>query len=373
MMHNPSSAALALPSCQDPQGQSETGFLTVQGIEKRFGAFTALDRVSLEVRRGEMVCLLGPSGCGKTTLLRTIAGLERQDAGQLHAGGRDISRLPPQARDYGILFQSYALFPNLTVADNVAYGLTGMKRDARRDRVAAMLDMVGLGGSQAKYPGQLSGGQQQRVALARALAPSPSLLLLDEPLSALDAQVREHLQLEIRRLQKQFGITTLMVTHDQEEAMVMADRIAVMQHGRIEQFGTPAEIYRRPATPFVADFIGHANWLPFTRISGSQVAVGALRLEIQAEEAELPSGRLFCRPESIELFANEATANRFQARVTDRIYLGNRYRLALAADALPGQTLLADVGDQAHERLAALPANDGLWVALPRQALQVFA
>ncbi|HZG18743.1 MAG TPA: putative 2-aminoethylphosphonate ABC transporter ATP-binding protein [Herbaspirillum sp.] len=373
MMHNPSSAALALPPGQDPQEHSETGFLTVQGIEKRFGAFTALDRVSLEVRRGEMVCLLGPSGCGKTTLLRTIAGLERQDAGQLHAGGRDISYLPPQARDYGILFQSYALFPNLTVADNVAYGLTGMKRDARRDRVAAMLDMVGLGGSQAKYPGQLSGGQQQRVALARALAPSPSLLLLDEPLSALDAQVREHLQLEIRRLQKQFGITTLMVTHDQEEAMVMADRIAVMQHGRIEQFGTPAEIYRRPATPFVADFIGHANWLPFTRISGSQVAVGALRLEIQAEEAELPSGRLFCRPESVELFATDATANRFQARVTDRIYLGNRYRLALAADALPGQTLLADVSDQAHERLAALPANDGLWVALPRQALQVFA
>ncbi len=377
MMPTPSAAALAMPSCPPEESEVDQRFLSVRAIEKRFGAFTALDRVSLEVRQGEMVCLLGPSGCGKTTLLRTIAGLERQDAGQIVAAGRDISQLPPQSRDYGILFQSYALFPNLSVADNVAYGLTGMKRQARQERVAAMLDMVGLAGSQAKYPGQLSGGQQQRVALARALAPSPSLLLLDEPLSALDAQVREHLQLEIRRLQKQFRITTLMVTHDQEEAMVMADRIAVMQHGRIEQFGTPAEVYRRPASPFVADFIGHANWLPFTRVSGSQVAVGTLRLEVQPEETELASGRLFCRPEAVELFASPACANRFQARVVDRIYLGNRYRLALAADALPGQSLLADVSTEAHERIAALPANagngDGLWVALPRQALQVFA
>ncbi len=373
MQTSSSSAALAMPVCPPDAADAGERFLSARSIEKRFGAFTALDSVSLEVRQGEMVCLLGPSGCGKTTLLRTIAGLERQDAGQLFAAGRDISDLPPQSRDYGILFQSYALFPNLTVADNVAYGLRNMKRQARQERVTEMLSMVGLAGSQAKYPGQLSGGQQQRVALARALAPSPSLLLLDEPLSALDAQVREHLQLEIRRLQKQFRITTLMVTHDQEEAMVMADRIAVMQHGRIEQFGTPAEIYRRPATPFVADFIGQANWLPFSRVSGSQVTVGALRLEVRPEEAELQTGRLFCRPEAVELFATESCTNRFQARVVDRIYLGNRYRLALAADALPGQTLLADVSDQSHERLAALPAHDGLWVALPRQALQVFA
>jgi|TARA_Y100000296_G_scaffold86038_1_gene124442 iron(III) transport system ATP-binding protein len=374
MMQTPSSAAaLAMPVCPPDDTDGNERFLSVRGIDKRFGAFTALDGVSLEVRQGEMVCLLGPSGCGKTTLLRTIAGLERQDAGQIFAGGRDISDLPPQSRDYGILFQSYALFPNLTVADNVAYGLRNMKRQARQERVTEMLSMVGLAGSQSKYPGQLSGGQQQRVALARALAPSPSLLLLDEPLSALDAQVREHLQLEIRRLQKQFRITTLMVTHDQEEAMVMADRIAVMQHGRIEQFGTPAEIYRRPATPFVADFIGHANWLPFSRISGSQVTVGALRFEVRPEEAELQTGRLFCRPEAVELFATESCANRFQARVIDRIYLGNRYRLALAADALPGQTLLADVSGESHDRLAAQPAHDGLWVALPRQALQVFA
>ena len=360
-----------------PADGGET-FLSVRGIEKRFGAFTALDSVSLEVKHGEMVCLLGPSGCGKTTLLRTIAGLERQDAGNLQAGGRDISLLPPQARDYGILFQSYALFPNLSVEDNVAYGLntaTGprkLSRQQKHARVAEMLAMVGLAGSERKYPSQLSGGQQQRVALARALAPSPSLLLLDEPLSALDAQVREHLQLEIRRLQKEFRITTLMVTHDQEEAMVMADRIAVMNRGRIEQFGTPGEIYRRPASPFVADFIGQSNWLPFTRISGSQVAVGSLQLDIQPEEEELSSGRLFCRPEAIDLFPGEQAANRFQARVVDRIYLGNRYRIALAADALPGQTLMADVMDEEHDRLAAMHGGEGLWIALPRQSLQVF-
>jgi iron(III) transport system ATP-binding protein len=371
------SSPFSTSSQQSAEG--DEAFLSVRGIEKRFGAFTALDHVSLEVRRGEMVCLLGPSGCGKTTLLRTIAGLERQDAGHLQAGGRDISLLPPQSRDYGILFQSYALFPNLTVEDNVAYGLnTGQRklsRQQKHERVAEMLGMVGLTGSERKYPGQLSGGQQQRVALARALAPSPSLLLLDEPLSALDAQVREHLQLEIRRLQKEFRITTLMVTHDQEEAMVMADRIAVMHRGRIEQFGTPDEIYRRPASPFVADFIGQSNWLPFTRISGSQVAVGALQLEIQPEEEELASGRLFCRPEAVDLFPGDAAANRFRARVVDRIYLGNRYRLALSADALPGQTLLADVMGDAHERIDAIQGangGDGIWISLPRQALQVF-
>ena len=355
-------------------------FLSVSGIEKRFGAFTALDRVSLDVARGEMVCLLGPSGCGKTTLLRTIAGLERQDAGRLQAGGRDISLLPPQARDYGILFQSYALFPNLTVEDNVAYGLHAqggrkLSRQDKQTRVAEMLGMVGLAGSERKYPGQLSGGQQQRVALARALAPSPSLLLLDEPLSALDAQVREHLQLEIRRLQKEFRITTLMVTHDQEEAMVMADRIAVMNRGRIEQFGTPDDIYRRPASPFVADFIGQSNWLPFKRISGSQVEVGDLRLEVRPEEEELATGRLFCRPEAIDLFPAEQASNRFRAQLVDRIYLGNRHRIALRSDAIPGQTLLADIMDEAHERLDQLHRQsdgNGIWVALPRQSLQVF-
>ncbi|WP_081019824.1 ATP-binding cassette domain-containing protein [Ralstonia solanacearum] len=239
-------------------------FLSVRQVVRRFGAFTALDGVSLDVAQGEFVCLLGPSGCGKTTLLRIIAGLEAQDAGRIVAGGRDISRLPPRERDYGIVFQSYALFPNLTVAQNVAYGLAAANGNRARmqARVAEMLALVGLAGSEAKYPAQLSGGQQQRVALARALAPAPSLLLLDEPMSALDAQVREHLRVELRRLQRRLNVTTLMVTHDQDEAMAMADRIAVMCDGRIEQTGTPAEIYTRPATGFVAGFVGQANWLP---------------------------------------------------------------------------------------------------------------
>ena len=175
--------------------------------------------MSLDVAAGELVCLLGPSGCGKTTLLRCIAGLERQDQGELYLGDRDVSLLAPQARDYGILFQSYALFPNLTVEANIAYGLSGSGREEARKRVAQMLELVGLTGSEKKYPGQLSGGQQQRVALARALAPAPSLLLLDEPMSALDARVREHLCTELRQLQRRLGITTLMVTHNQDEAM----------------------------------------------------------------------------------------------------------------------------------------------------------
>ncbi|MGH8352094.1 MAG: ATP-binding cassette domain-containing protein, partial [Pseudomonas sp.] len=236
--------------------------MQVRDIHKRFGAFTALDGVSLEVAAGELVCLLGPSGCGKTTLLRCIAGLERQDRGSLQVAGRDWSRLPPQARDYGILFQSYALFPNLSVEQNIAYGLAGNGREESRRRVAQMLELVGLLGSEKKFPSQLSGGQQQRVALARALAPAPSLLLLDEPMSALDARVREHLCGELRQLQKSLGITTLMVTHNQDEAMLMADRIAVINQGRVEQYGTPQEIYCNPATPFVAGFVGQGNWLP---------------------------------------------------------------------------------------------------------------
>ena len=375
---DPASTAVAAPSLP-----SAATFLSIRNISKRFGSFTALDNVSLDVRQGEMVCLLGPSGCGKTTLLRTIAGLEKQDDGAIHAHGTDISHLPPQSRDYGILFQSYALFPNLTVAQNVAYGLNArrLSRTQMQQRVAEMLDMIGLSGSDKKYPGQLSGGQQQRVALARALAPSPSLLLLDEPLSALDAQVREHLQLEIRRLQKQFNITTLMVTHDQEEAMIMSDRIAIMQHGRIEQFDTPGRIYRQPATPFVADFIGQANWLPFQRLSPHQVSVGALTLTVdEAPRQHMgnnsmnshDSGRLFCRPEAVDVLPAADASNRFSARVVDQIYLGDRYRMMLELDELPGQRLMADVTNDVRARLPDVSAQR-MWIALPQQSLHLFA
>ena len=222
-----------------------------KGVTKRFGAFTALDDVSLEVEQGKLVCFLGPSGCGKTTLLRVIAGLEVQDAGAIEIGGRDVTRLPPAQRDFGIVFQSYALFPNLTVAQNVGYGLVN-RRKARREiaaRVAELLQLVGMPEQGAKYPAQLSGGQQQRVALARALASSPSLLLLDEPLSALDARVRVRLRDEIKTLQRRLGVTTIMVTHDQEEALAMADRIVVMNRGRVEQVGSAGRDLRPPGVP----------------------------------------------------------------------------------------------------------------------------
>jgi len=341
--------------------------LQLHDIQKGFGTFKALDGVSLDVGAGELVCLLGPSGCGKTTLLRCIAGLERQDQGRILFSGRDVSLLPPQARDYGILFQSYALFPNLTVSQNIAYGLTALGREASRNRVGEMLDLVGLTGSEHKYPAQLSGGQQQRVALARALAPSPSLLLLDEPMSALDAQVREHLCGELRSLQRQLGITTLMVTHNQDEAMLMADRIAVMNQGRVEQYSTPQAIYDAPATPFVAEFVGQGNWLPYQR-DGAHARVGGLSLRLTTP-GQSEQGRLFCRPEAVLVNPVSEQDNLFSARMRDITFLGNRCRLSFELDDLPGHALLAEMAPE------AMPPLHGkqIRVALPPHSLQVFA
>ncbi|MDH0287655.1 putative 2-aminoethylphosphonate ABC transporter ATP-binding protein [Pseudomonas sp. GD04087] len=342
--------------------------LSVRHIRKRFGQFVALDGVSLDVKAGELVCLLGPSGCGKTTLLRCIAGLEQQDDGSLHLGERDVSKLPPQARDYGILFQSYALFPNLTVEQNIAYGLTNASKDEARRRVAEMLELVGLTGSEKKYPGQLSGGQQQRVAMARALAPSPSLLLLDEPMSALDARVREHLCGELRQLQKSLGITTVMVTHNQDEAMLMADRIAVMNHGRIEQYGSAQEIYSTPSTPFVAEFVGQGNWLPFERGSDGHARVGSLNLRLHSQ-AQSASGRLFCRPEAISVNPAVHQENLFRAQIREITFLGNRCRMSFELEQLPGHALLAELAPEDMPRLG----TPDIWVSLPPRSLQVFA
>jgi iron(III) transport system ATP-binding protein len=343
--------------------------MKVRGVQKRFGAFTALDNVSLDVAAGELVCLLGPSGCGKTTLLRCIAGLEKQDSGELYLGDRDVSQLAPQARDYGILFQSYALFPNLTVEANIAYGLAGSGRDEVRRRVGQMLELVGLTGSEKKYPGQLSGGQQQRVALARALAPAPSLLLLDEPMSALDARVREHLCTELRQLQRNLGITTLMVTHNQDEAMLMADRIAVMHNGRVEQYATPQDIYNHPATPFVAEFVGQGNWLPFQRSSASHGRVGGMDVRLADGSVSGASGRLFCRPEAISVNPLVHEENLFPAKVREITFLGNRCRMSFELDQLPGHSLLAELAPEAMPRLGA----QQIMVALPPRSLQVFA
>ena len=352
--------------------------LSVRQVGRRFGAYTALEGVSIDVAQGEFLCLLGPSGCGKTTLLRIIAGLETQDEGQILAGGRDISTAPPRARDYGIVFQSYALFPNLTIAENVAYGLQGARRSHVQARVAEMLALVGLSGSEAKYPSQLSGGQQQRVAMARALAPSPSLLLLDEPMSALDAQVREHLQVELRRLQRKLNVTTVMVTHDQDEAMGMADRIAVMSNGRIEQTGTPAEIYGAPATAFVAGFVGQANWLPVERGANGQPLLAGQPLVLSDATAPAASTRVFCRPEAITLHAPEQTPNRHLARIVDQTYLGSRTRLMLAIDGLPDVPVVAEVASAAlaHAAPAGAAGAAGagkLWIGLASDGLRLYA
>ena len=276
---------------------SQKSFLDLRHIRKEFGSFTALQDINLEIGKGEFVCFLGPSGCGKTTLLRIIAGLEVQTGGQILQGGRDISLLPPALRDYGIVFQSYALFPNLNVADNVAYGLVNRRtpRAEIKQRVTELVKLVGLPGSEAKFPGQLSGGQQQRIALARALATSPGLLLLDEPLSALDALERIRLRQEIRTLQQKLGVTTIMVTHDQEEALSVADRIVVMNHGVIEQVGTPMDIYREPASPFVADFVGKINVMP-ARLAQGSLRFGSMCLPCQGADGDV---RVYLRPEDV--------------------------------------------------------------------------
>ncbi len=313
-------------------------FLDLRHIRKEFGAFTALHDVSLGIRKGEFVCFLGPSGCGKTTLLRIIAGLEVQTAGQVWQGGRDISRLPPAERDYGIVFQSYALFPNLSVADNVAYGLVN-RRTPRAEiarRVSELVKLVGLPGSEGKYPAQLSGGQQQRIALARALATSPGLLLLDEPLSALDALERVRLRQEIRALQQKVGVTTIMVTHDQEEALSVADRIVVMNHGSIEQVGTPLDIYREPASPFVADFVGKVNTIA-ARVRSGALEFGALSIPCGGADRD---ARIYLRPEDVLARPiNDGDPHVFDASIEKIEFLGSYCHVKVTSPALAGNPL----------------------------------
>jgi ABC-type Fe3+/spermidine/putrescine transport system ATPase subunit len=296
-------------------------YLTLRDITKSFDGVKALDRVSLDVGEGEFVCFLGPSGCGKTTLLRIIAGLETADTADLRIAGRNLADIPARERNFGIVFQSYSLFPNMTVARNIAYGLECRKwpRADIAARVEAMLALVNLADHAAKQPHQLSGGQQQRVALARALAPNPAVLLLDEPLSALDAKVREDLRAEIKELQSRLSITTIMVTHDQHEAMEVADRIVVMNRGRIEQAGRPVDLYERPANRFVAGFIGRMNVL--------HEAPGAHVVGVRPERIELVNGtgmRADCRI----------------GRVERSVFLGSITRVTLRVD---GQSLTLEL------------------------------
>ncbi|WP_167153932.1 ABC transporter ATP-binding protein [Streptomyces sp. MBT27] len=274
--------------------------LTIRGLRRTFGPTVALDGLDLDVAPGELLALLGPSGCGKTTALRVLAGFERPDAGEVLLDGEDIVPVPANRRDTGMVFQSYSLFPHLSAADNVAFGMRMRKVPAaqRRSRAAELLELVGLPEHGGRFPHQLSGGQQQRVALARALALQPRLLLLDEPLSALDAKVRVQLREEIRRLQLELGITTVFVTHDQEEALSMADKVAVMRGGRLEQCAAPAELYDRPATAFVASFIGTMNRIPGAVASDGLAEVLGARLPVDGPA----TGTVFLlRPEALEV------------------------------------------------------------------------
>jgi len=349
--------------------------LKLEGIHKSFGSFVALNDIDLAIRKGEFVCFLGPSGCGKTTLLRVIAGLEQQTRGRVIQDGRDVSALPPAARDYGIVFQSYALFPNLTVAQNIAYGLVNRrKRRAEINaRVQELLTLVGLPDAGPKYPAQCSGGQQQRVALARALATSPSLLLLDEPLSALDAKVRERLRGEIRALQKRVGVTTIMVTHDQEEALSMADRVVVMNHGVIEQCGTPAEVYEQPATPFVATFLGRVNVLPGRSLGGGRYRVGACELTLPVDGfAPGTDVRIFVRPEDRYVEGDiAALPNRLSGRISRIDYLGTFCLAEVGCDGIEQPLAVSFSLNQLHD----LDVREGgrLDFALRADRVRVFA
>jgi iron(III) transport system ATP-binding protein len=305
-----------------------------------------------------------------------MAGLERQDSGQIWLGGRDISSAPPAQRDYGIVFQSYALFPNLTVGDNVAYGLQGRRNGQHpnatgvRQRVAEMLALVGLPGIEEKFPAQLSGGQQQRVALARALATSPRLLLLDEPLSALDAIERVRLRSEIRQLQTKLGITTLMVTHDQEEALSMADRIVVMKSGRIQQIGTPQEIYQTPHNDFVADFIGRGNLLDASSQNQSGFQFGNVSLRCANPVHRDSSHHFYVRPEDIRLHnITDTQENSFHAKVEKVEFLGSSYLVTLDADMGTNQPLVAQFASNYLEGRGIQPGAL-LRVSIPAEHLR---
>ncbi len=328
-------------------------FLDIRNLEKSFGENHVVKKFELGVQKGEFVSLLGPSGCGKTTVLRMVAGFETPSAGAIMIDGRDVTRNRPSQRNIGMVFQAYALFPNLTVAENVAFGLKvkGVGRAEREARVAQMLNLIGLPDLGTRYPFQLSGGQQQRVALARALAPSPQVLLLDEPLSALDAKIRVSLRQEIRAIQRELGITTIFVTHDQEEALSMSDRIVVMNGGVAEQVGEPFEIYNRPASRFVATFVGTLNVID---AEVRDAATGAVTVDGQPLDLRRPlpaaageTVSLALRPEAIGLGMTAEDDSRLSGRVTEVSFLGSVVRAKVALDR---QVLSIDLFNRAAAR-----------------------
>lgn len=349
----------------------------LRGVTKRFGNFTAVHEVNLDVRTGEFMTFLGPSGCGKTTMLRMISGFETPTQGRIFLDSTDVTHVPPYRRDVNQVFQSYALFPHLSVWDNIAFGLRmkEVSRDETRDRVESIIDMVALRGFESRKPMQLSGGQRQRVALARAVVNRPKVLLLDEPLSALDAKLRHSMQIELKRLQKQLGITFIFVTHDQEEALTMSDRIAVFNQGRIEQLGSASEIYHRPTTAFVAQFIGQANLI---EAKLSQLLDGRAVLKLQggieltaACGAGVKAGRVLVsiRPEKLRVsHARPEGEQVFPAEVTEVLFKGALEQLELkSGDGLEITAVLTN--QTADERDIA--AGDQVWCSVHRDDIVI--
>lgn len=354
-------------------------YLSIDNLWKAFGSFIALKDISLDINVGEFVCFLGPSGCGKTTLLRAIAGLDLQTKGTVMQDGKDVSNLPPSERDFGIVFQSYALFPNLTIEKNIAFGLenAGRSKSEIAVRVNELLQLVGLPDQGQKYPAQLSGGQQQRIALARAIATNPGLLLLDEPLSALDAKVRVHLRHEIKELQRKLGVTTVMVTHDQEEALSMADRIVVMNHGIIEQVGSPTEIYRKPENLFVADFIGEMNQIRSTVAKGGRLSIG--EKTFACHDHSFTDGMpvvAAIRPEDVipheeGYVSGGENRNCIDVLLQEMEFLGSFWRCRLQSDRFGESELMADFSINAIRRLQ-LGEGKEMVIELPADRLMAF-
>jgi spermidine/putrescine transport system ATP-binding protein len=354
------------------------GEVQLVDLVKRFAEVTAVDGINLDMPSGEFFSMLGPSGCGKTTTLRMIAGFEQPTEGKILLDGNDMQYTPPHKRNVNTVFQSYALFPHLNVYDNVAFGLRRQKtpKGEIRQRVAEALELVQLTGLEKRKPGQMSGGQQQRVALARALVLKPAVLLLDEPLGALDAKLRKQLQVELKALQQQVGITFVYVTHDQEEALTMSDRIAVMSNGRVEQVAAPREVYEEPATTFVADFLGVSNMMDATAHGagpngGCRLSVGDFDLEANQgmTDATGPT-KITIRPERVRLERQEASGpNRVPGMIERPVYLGNAVQLIVRlANGDTVQALVQNAGDEVPFR-----QGDPVKVHLPAEALRVLA
>ena len=351
--------------------------LVLKNISKSFGPLIAVDNVSLTVEPGEFVCFLGPSGCGKTTLLRIITGFEFQTSGDISYGDKNLNNVIPQKRDFGIVFQSYALFPNMTVQQNIAFGLKmrKMPKNLIEKRVDEMLDLMGLAEWEKHYPSQLSGGQQQRVALARAIAIKPNVLLLDEPLSALDAKIRVRLRAVIKRLQQDLGITMIYVTHDQEEALSMADRIVVMREGQLRQVGTPWEIYKKPKTSFIAEFVGTSNFFE-SRKKDNRIIYGQYSFEVsEIDTVDSEKIYLAIRPEDIEIVGSTIaskdciTANIVNVKAELVTFLGSVVSITVN---LEGREMVVDI---AQKEFAKKPINvtDSLHLYFPPDAFHVYS